>query len=406
MFKKNKKDKAVVEVAKVSKKDKFKPKGKGDVKIYTSPDYIKKRYKLKEVCETGIFFFEGNYANKLYHMEVGSNVDKQTAFKKLRGYDVDFSFYTYKSMEYLLITVSAQNMNEALESFGTLETDLFSSMKMSDISLENVDFQERMEIIHKGIVNGLEDAPINVTDYVENVVGYKKDFMFEKYDAVYEDNVTTDTDTFFKMLFVRKGNNSLDEIVRKLNELSFVEEIKFDFEHLPDQAVVSFFENTYMGYEKEKKIIDKVNPEFYDVLISHPNAEDKRLFTTCGISVLLKLNSAEEELEAVADIEEIFMDTECKYEYFYGDLLSVYLSFIPFYSHGVKQNRLMQGEKCLAYFLAGKGNRNQEKSDSLFENDYSLFEESEETEAFSYESSDDGESAEEKEMASAFDYIV
>ena len=406
MFKKKNKNEeiAVNKVIKVSKKDFFKYKGKMVPKVYIVPGYIRKMYKLKEVCENGVFLYEENYANKLYFMDVGENVDKATAFKKLRGYDVDLSFYYFKDAEYLLVSVPAETINDAIESFDSLENDLFSNMKISDVALENVNFQERMKIIHKGLVNGLNDAPLNVSDYTENVAGYKMDFMFEKYNSVYEDSVTTDTDTYFKMIFVRKANN-LDAIVRELNKLSYVEEIKFDFEHIPDQAVVAFYENTYMGYDKEKKIIDKINPELYDILISNPNAEDKRLFTTCGMSVLLKLNSTEEELESISDIEKIFSDNKCMYEYYYGNLLSVYLSFIPFFSHGVKQNRLMQGEKCLVFFLAGKGKLTE--TNITFSNDYSLFADKEDTEAFSYDDVNNEEESDfEKEMASAFDYIV
>lgn len=403
MFKKKNKNEEIEinKVIKVSKKDFFKYKGKMVPKVYIVPGYIRKMYNLKEVCENGVFLYEENYANKLYFMDVGENVDKATAFKKLRGYDVDFSFYYFKDAEYLLVSVSAETINGAIESFDALENDLFSNMKISDVALENVNFQERMKIIHKGLVNGLNDVPLNVSDYIENVAGYKMDFMFEKYNSVYEDSVTTDTDTYFKMLFVRRANN-LDAIVRELNKLSYVEEIKFDFEHIPDQAVVAFYENTYMGYDKEKKIIDKINPELYDILISNPNAEDKRLFTTCGMSVLLKLNSTEEELESISDIEKIFSDNKCMYEYYYGNLLSVYLSFIPFFSHGVKQNRLMQGEKCLVFFLAGKGKRTE--TNITFSNDYSLFAEKE---TFSYDNANNEEESDfEKEMASAFDYIV
>ena len=406
MFKKKNKNEetAVNEVIKVSKKDVFKYKGKTVPKVYIVPDYIRKMYKLKEVCENGVFMYAEDYANKLYIMDVGENVNKATAFKKLRGYDADFSFYYFKDAEYLLVSVSAETINEAIESFDSLENDLFSNMKISDVALENVNFQERMEIIHKGLVNGLNGTPLHVSDYIENVAGYKMDFMFDKYNSVYEDSVTTDTDTYFKMIFVRKANN-LDAIVRELNKLSYVEEIKFDFEHIPDQAVVAFYENTYMGYDKEKKIIDKINPELYDILISNPNAEDKRLFTTCGMSVLLKLNSTEEELESISDIEKIFSDNKCMYEYYYGNLLSVYLSFIPFFSHGVKQNRLMQGEKCLVFFLAGKGKLTE--TNITFSNDYSLFADKEDTEAFSYDDANNEEESDfEKEMASAFDYIV
>lgn len=393
----NKKEKPI----KISKKDNFTLKEKKGCLI--APSYIKKRYGLSEVTDDGIFCFADGTSNKLYRFEVGDKAEKKEAFQLLRGYDVFFTIFYMEDGDYIMLVVNEKTLQEVKESFNSLEKDFIPKLKNFDISLTEVNFQERMQIIHKCFVNGLEAESVSVSDYYTNPAGYKKDFLLEEYDVFYESFLATNTDDIFKMLFVRKNTDSLDMLMRELSELPYVCVCRNDFEPVPDKAVVAFIENTYMGYEKEKKQINKVNPELYDVMTSTVNAEDTKLFTSVGMSILLKFNKNNTD-EVMEEIKTIFQKHNCFYEYYFGNILNAYLSFVPFMTDAVRQERLMQGDKSLAFFLSGKGKEDDADIDlsSYFNVDYEP--EIEDEEAFTYDETEDSDESD--EIMNIFDYII
>ena len=397
----------------VSKKDKFQLKKRSKVEIYVAPKYLNQKYGLFEVTKEGLFLFKSNKANKLYSMKVGERCNKAEAFQILRNYDNDFSvFYTEKN-DYLLITINESTMEAAKESFDTLEADMIVNLQKNDVSLKELSFQERMEIIHDFLTMGVLHEKVSVTDYLDNVLGYKADFFLNSYDVSEEEYLGTDSERVLDMLFIRKNMISLDNPMREIMELPFVKVCKFDYECIPDRAVAAFIENTYMGFDKEKKHINKVNPDLYDVLIGRETDEDKKLFTSIGLSILTE-NERGERTENLKQIEHILERYSVSFEYYYGNMLNNFLSFVPFMSETVKQNRLQQAERSLAFFLAGKGKKDEEDSSltEFFQSETKYVEDvnDDDEPAFQYDDDIASEEVDDdfeiEETSKIFDYIV
>lgn len=390
---------------KISKKDLFRLNKKAKKGSFFAPGFLLANYSLTEVTDDGIFLFKQNIANKLYEISLSDYIDGEKAYGILRNLDAEFSTYYYSGRTYLLLSIQANNIAAAMESFSMIESEIFKNLARCSVELEALSFGERMALIHEMMVNGLEDKRVSISDYHTEASGYKEDFLLQEYDTLSEDFLKTNTETLFQIAYVRKLKKYPNDMLKEVLELPFVEVCKIGFECIPDKAVVSFIENTYMGFEKELKIINKNNPDLYDIFTSPKTAEDKKQFAMCGIMLLLKHEDSSSMEENYSTMASLFKKYDCSFELCFGNLLQQFLTFVPFQTDVAKQYRLMQGNMASSFFLAGKLNTETESEPIPFEKYDVRAVPQEIDKAFEY-TEEDLEPEELKEASSVFDYLI
>lgn len=404
----NKKEKVNEKHVKISRKDRFKKKKKSKIGASSAPIFMTDKYGLITVMDNGTFQFKNGDTNRLYKLTISEETDKRNAFNVMRNYDIPFSIFYIQDAIYLMMTIQGKDLDSAEENFQEIEKDLFLNMKKNQISIDIILFEERMRLIHKCLINGLDKENINVTNYYENISGWKSEFLFQDHDGFEEKYLTGDREETFRMLYIRKVQTGIDALIHDLAKVDTIDVIKFDYEPLADQAVGEFFRNNYMGCEKELKAVSRQNPEIYDIYIGSVDDEDKRQFTMSGISILLHMRSVEEMEDTEKKIKFIMDRYECRYEYYYGLMKEIFLGFIPFKSEATKQLRLVQHNKQDIGFLAGKGKINTEISQENIMRSYYVSEDKEESPQLIEESyiEDKEDSLLVKESDSVFDYIL
>ncbi|WP_294359710.1 hypothetical protein [uncultured Clostridium sp.] len=393
---------------KVSRKDRFKKKKKSKIGVSSAPIFMTDQYGLINVTDR-TFQFKNGDTNRLYKVTISEDTDKRNAFNVMRLYDIPFSIFYIKNSIYLMITIHGKDLDSVEEKFQEIEKHLFLNMKKNQISIDIIPFEERMRLIHICLINGLDKENINVTNYYENISGWKSEFLFQDHDGFEEKYLTGDREETFRMLYIRQEKTGMDALVHELERIAAIDVIRFDYEPVPDQAVGEFFRNNYMGCERELKAVSRNNPEIYDIYIGNVDDEDKRQFTMVGVSFLIHTQSVEEMCNVEKEIKFIMDRYECSYEYYYGLMKETFLGFIPFLSEGTKQLRLVQHGTQDIGFLAGKGKIKTEISEENSVSSYYVSEYKEEVPhqiEESYIVEDQEDSLLVKESDCVFDYIL
>lgn len=103
---KNKDKKVRPKKVKVRKKDKFKAIKKAIVPAYIAPQFLEKKYGIKQVSESGVFVLEDHLSNKLYIVSCKNLKDKQAVFDILRDYDLSTGFIIIKQIHIFLFRLT------------------------------------------------------------------------------------------------------------------------------------------------------------------------------------------------------------------------------------------------------------------------------------------------------------
>lgn len=218
---KNKDIKVKPKKVKVRKKDKFKAIKKAIVPVYIAPQFLEKKYSIKQVSESGVFVLENHLSNKLYTVNCQDMKDKQAVFDILRSYDFKYRFYYYETAIHLLIQINTDENQDASFDFDAIEKDMFKKLAGLDIVLTPVNLEDRLRQIHQFIIKDKPNSNNNIMDYVHNVAAWKPDFELEDF-ILNLDSLEVADKTYRAFYFIRFG----DDVTEMLQELRKIENIE------------------------------------------------------------------------------------------------------------------------------------------------------------------------------------
>lgn len=333
---------------KVKSKDKFHYR-KGKAPYYTAPKFIQNNYGIKETFENGLFILNDGTYNKAYELIFRENADLKAAFKILRGYDLNFHIYNGEKIHLLIEGAGDKDYVKMMEDMERLETDMAENLKNAGITLEKLDLEKRFFTTHAFLTKALgsPEKALNVENYQTDVAAWMEDFLLKDADGVGEKQLLFKDKTY--CMYFLKADENIPEIIKKLKLLKKIT-IRTDFESVKDQAVGAFFRNNYMGYEKELKVIKEEDPELFEVYTSDTNNEDKKNFTSCGVSILVQTEN-EKELENIeGNFKEISEKYSCEIEKNYGLQKELFIGFTPFSKCNYSSVRLYRSKHAANFF--------------------------------------------------------
>lgn len=331
----------------VKKKDRFKIK-KGKVPYSIAPQFIQNGYGIKETFENGLFILNDCTYNKAYQITFKENADFNAAFKILRGYDVNFSIYNIKSSYLMIEGTVDKDLKKMLDDIEKLESDMNEKLKNTGVVLKNLDTEKRFCIAHNFLtgVLGHPERALNVENYQTNIEDWMEDFLLKEADGITENKLQFEN-TCCCMYFL-KAEENISEILKELSQIKNIS-IRIDFEAIKDQAVGAFFRENYMGYEKELKKIKEEDFELFEVYASDAINDDKKIFTSCGVSIMI--TEGEKELEYLEKLfHEISFKYNCSIEKNYGVQKELFIGFIPFSKCDFRSVRLYRSKNAENFF--------------------------------------------------------
>lgn len=272
---------------KVPRKDRFKLQKKKKYAISTAPAFINRKYGISEVSATGAFKTNNQIYSKLYTVTLDEFCKQHEAFSVLREYNIAFRIYYVDESIYMMLKIKEEKLESACEVIDKIEADMITKLAELGIKLVSVGANERFDIAYRYIKAGLTNKNINVGNYFEDIIEWMSDFELKEYIES-DENAELEAETeHYKMLYLTRLPNQIEEFLVDLSNLEALREIMFDFEAVKDQAVARFVEMNYMGYENELSKLKKSNPEVYTIYTGDSTDRDTRHYCTCGISLLL-----------------------------------------------------------------------------------------------------------------------
>lgn len=330
---------------KLSRKDKFKELKKEAIPMSSAPLFLKKTYGINTISESGLFQVgDGGVFSKLYRLEIrDSTVKAQDVFTILREYDFKFRIYYIHDEIYLNI-LCVSDKSDAWVSCDELFKDMKNKFFDFSISIEDIEADERMKIVHGLILNN-ENLPFG-SSYLDNksILDWKEDFeltgLKEEIDCLKK------ADDSYKIFYVREFSDKVSEFISEILLMEDVEEVITQFEPVSDKAVQAFFKYNYMGAENLLEDMAKKNPKVFDIYTKKIK-DDSRHFTMCGAMFLVKNNNP--------DVEEKIKFSASRYDieisYFHVRLLDAYKEFLPIGSWVLSELRNVSSERASKLLL-------------------------------------------------------
>lgn len=346
---KNKDIKVKSKKVKVRKKDKFKAIKKAIVPVYIAPEFLEKKYSIKQVSESGVFVLENHLSNKLYTVNCQDMKDKQAVFDILRSYDFKYRFYYYETATHLLIQINTDGNQDALFDFDAIEKDMFKKLAGLDIVLTPVNLEDRLRQIHQFIIKDKPNSNNNIMDYVHNVAAWKPDFELDDF-ILNLDSLEVADKTYRAFYFIRFGDD-VTEMLQELRKIENIECIMIEQDGISDNYLYEFFSNNYMGCNNELRKLKKMDPALYEIL-TDPAMRDTRSYSMVGINVLYSV-SGSDEIDTVKEKIRFIIDRYDAAVYDYSGMMAVgFLEFAPFGVLNVSESRVVKNAescKCLLF---------------------------------------------------------
>lgn len=346
---KNKDIKVKSKKVKVRKKDKFKAIKKAIVPVYIAPQFLEKKYSIKQVSESGVFVLENHLSNKLYTVNCQDMKDKQAVFDILRSYDFKYRFYYYETATHLLIQINTDENQDALFDFDSIEKDMFKKLAGLDIVLTPVNLEDRLRQIHQFIIKDKPNSNNNIMDYVHNVAAWKPDFELDDF-ILNLDSLEVADKTYRAFYFIRFGDD-VTEMLQELRKIENIECIMIEQDGISDNYLYEFFSNNYMGCNNELRKLKKMDPALYEIL-TDPAMRDTRSYSMVGINVLYSV-SGSDEIDTVKEKIRFIIDRYDAAVYDYSGMMAVgFLEFAPFGVLNVSESRVVKNAescKCLLF---------------------------------------------------------
>lgn len=346
---KNKDIKVKPKKVKVRKKDKFKAIKKAIVPVYIAPQFLEKKYSIKQVSESGVFVLENHLSNKLYTVNCQDMKDKQAVFDILRSYDFKYRFYYYETATHLLIQINTDENQDASFDFDAIEKDMFKKLAGLDIVLTPVNLEDRLRQIHQFIIKDKPNSNNNIMDYVHNVAAWKPDFELDDFILNFDSLEVADK-TYRAFYFIRFGDD-VTEMLQELRKIENIECIMIEQDGISDNYLYEFFSNNYMGCNNELRKLKKMDPALYEIL-TDPAMRDTRSYSMVGINVLYSV-SGSDEIDTVKEKIRFIIDRYDAAVYDYSGMMAVgFLEFAPFGVLNVSESRVVKNAescKCLLF---------------------------------------------------------
>ncbi len=346
---KNKDKKVRPKKVKVRKKDKFKAIKKAIVPAYIAPQFLEKKYGIKQVSESGVFVLEDHLSNKLYTVSCKNLKDKQAVFDILRDYDFKYRFYYYKTDTYLLIQINTDENQDASFDFDAIEKDMFKKLAGLGIDLTPVNLEDRLRHIHQFIIKDKPDSNNNIMDYVHNVAAWKLDFELD--DFILNLDCLEVADKAYQAFYFIRFGDDVTEMLQELHKIENIECIMVEQDGISDNYLFEFFSNNYMGCNNELRRLKKTDPKLYEIL-TDPAMRDTRSYSMVSINVLYSVFSSD-EIDTVKEKIKFIIDRYDAAVYEYSGMMAAgFLEFAPFGMWNVSESRVVKNAescKCLLF---------------------------------------------------------
>lgn len=337
---------------KLKKKDRFAEVKKAMVPTYIAPDFLSKKYGIKQVFDSGIFMLKNQISNKFYSVKCKDNMDKQGVFDVLRSYDFGYRFYYFDNKTYLLIQINSDEKQDASFDFDAIEKELFKKLAGLGVTLDALNLEDRLRFIHQYIVKDKPDSNNNIMDYVHNVIAWKADFKLDGIQE-YMNGLKIGDKEYYFFYFNRFGNNTT-EMLQELSKIEGVESIMVEHNGISDGALYGFFHNNFMGCDNELRKLKKLNNSLYEILID-PTMRDSRSYSMVGINVLYAVSS--QDADTVKEKIQFIVDRyDASIYYFCGEMASAFVDFSPLGEWKNSELRLVKNSESCNCMLFNEGN--------------------------------------------------
>lgn len=322
---------------KLSRKDKFKPLKKELIPMSTTPLFLKNTYEISIMTDSGLFQVEDGVFSKLYRLEIGdTSVKAQEVFTILRGYDCKYRIYHFQDNIYLSILFNSEKA-DVWVACNDLYKNMSSKFSELSISVEDIDANERMKIIH-GLILDNENLPF-YKSYMDNdfILDWKEDFelssLREEIDYFFK------KDDKYKIFYIREFSDNISKFISEISEMEDIKGIITQFDPVSDRAVQAFFKKNYMGTDNLLENMLRNNPDVYNIYTQEIK-DDSRYFTMCGVIFLARVNDPEVEEKINFSAERYDIEVS----YFHVNMIDIYKEFLPVGKWQLSESRVVTSE--------------------------------------------------------------
>jgi hypothetical protein len=322
---------------KLSRKDKFKPLKKELIPMSTTPLFLKNTYEISIMTDSGLFQVEDGVFSKLYRLEIGdTSVKAQEVFTILRGYDCKYRIYHFQDNIYLSILFNSEKA-DVWVACNDLYKNMSSQFSELSISVEDIDANERMKIIH-GLILDNENLPF-YKSYMDNdfILDWKEDFelssLREEIDYFFK------KDDKYKIFYIREFSDNISKFISEISEMEDIKGIITQFDPVSDRAVQAFFKKNYMGTDNLLENMLRNNPDVYSIYTQEIK-DDSRYFTMCGVIFLARVNDPEVEEKINFSAERYDIEVS----YFHVNMIDIYKEFLPVGKWQLSESRVVTSE--------------------------------------------------------------
>lgn len=322
---------------KLSRKDKFKPLKKELIPMSTTPLFLKNTYEISIMTDSGLFQVEDGVFSKLYRLEIGdTSVKAQEVFTILRGYDCKYRIYHFQDNIYLSILFNSEKA-DVWVACNDLYKNMSSQFSELSISVEDIDANERMKIIH-GLILDNENLPF-YKSYMDNdfILDWKEDFelssLREEIDYFFK------KDDKYKIFYIREFSDNISKFISEISEMEDIKGIITQFDPVSDRAVQAFFKKNYMGTDNLLENMLRNNPDVYNIYTQEIK-DDSRYFTMCGVIFLARVNDPEVEEKINFSAERYDIEVS----YFHVNMIDIYKEFLPVGKWQLSESRVVTSE--------------------------------------------------------------
>jgi hypothetical protein len=205
------------------------------------------------------------------------------------------------------------------------------------ISVEDIDANERMKIIH-GLILDNENLPF-YKSYMDNdfILDWKEDFelssLREEIDYFFK------KDDKYKIFYIREFSDNISKFISEISEMEDIKGIITQFDPVSDRAVQAFFKKNYMGTDNLLENMLRNNPDVYSIYTQEIK-DDSRYFTMCGVIFLARVNDPEVEEKINFSAERYDIEVS----YFHVNMIDIYKEFLPVGKWQLSESRVVTSE--------------------------------------------------------------
>lgn len=323
----------------------------GKAGYYQVPNEFQHVTDITGIKANGITMFAGGRYDKAYYCsenyEAVSNYEKvRGCTMLLRGSGVKFCFYELSDQErkvLLLVSLSANSLEEAEAAFGALEKDMQGNMYTFGVTILPLSAEDRLYRMHHLMMQDAIQARIDVREYLAKTSGWLHDYALSHYTE--HDSFLEAKDRVSCVMYVRRvPSEHAARVYRKIKHYPECRLLVTAYECVTDQQVKQSLAENYVGIDslmqalcRKKLGVGKISED-----------KDERRYVYAGIYFILTSDSEEylwQQVEQLRKELRVFGGKIEGYQYYQKYTWQKLASLNPW---AVRQTRLIQSGNIVA----------------------------------------------------------